>query len=322
MGFLLTTSLVILNHLKTKYEAAQRSAVPIEQLINTVHNLDGCDFLRLIPDSSIDFIMTDEPYGVAPTRLNLKARSDITTDFAWDKIGELPEIYKDLLHGNGPEEPRLPAHLLNEWVFEAFRILKPTGLLVNFGQAEFIGSFKDICRYVGFTWRASIPWLKTNVAPHFRKSNFRSGHETIFFASKGRTKNVINFMQQQEMINYIIDQICPNCKTSFPIVFSNNYDNPAWFENVDWEITDFSQFEISAMTNKKTLHPTEKPQWLISKYMQIMSNKDSIVVDPFVGMGTTASVAKLLQRRYIVNDLDPEYAQFVTKRLANQAFSL
>lgn len=325
MTFLLTTDRRILDYLKTRYEQQQVLLLETEyvtDLLDTVHNLDACDFLRLIPDGSVDFVFTDEPFGVAPTRLNLKARSDITTDFKWDKITDLPDLYKELLYGTGPEEPRLPLHLLNEWVFEAYRILKPTGLMVNFGSAEFIGSFRDVCRLAGFTWRASIPWLKVNTAPHFRKANFRSGFETIFFASKGKTKGEWNFQEQQEMVNFIIDQICPNCKTSFPVIFSNHYDNPRWFENVDWQVTDFSQFEISAMTNKKTNHPTEKPEWLISKLMQIMSNKGDIVVDPFVGMGTTASVAKKLGRRYIVNDLDADYAEYVRGRLRNQANSL
>lgn len=323
MTFLLTTDRRILDYLKGRYKTFNQVYQPDNYdrtlMLDTVHNMDCCDFLRTIPDMSIDFLLTDEPYGVAPTRLNLKARSDITTDFEWDQIKVLPEIYKDLLHGNGPEEPRLPLHLLNEWVFEAYRVLKPTGLLINFGQAEFITTFKDVCRYAGFTWRASVPWFKLNVAPHFRKTNFRSGFETIFFASKGKTKGEWNFMEQQEMVNFIIDQICPNCQVSFPVIFSNNYDTPKWFANVDWQV---EGFEISPMTNKKTHHPTEKPEWLISKMMQIMSDRGDIVCDPFVGGGTTASVAKKLQRRYIVNDLNTEYAEFVKGRLLSQANSL
>lgn len=323
MSFLLTTDRKILEYLKIKYYSiTQRSVIPINQLINTVHQMDVCDFLRQIPDQSVDLIFCDEPYGVSPTHLNLKAMADITTNFTWDRIKELPEIYKNLLYGNGSEEPRLPMHLLNEWIFEAYRVLKPTGLLVNFGQAEFITTFKDVVRYADFTWRASLPWLKTNTAPHFRKSNFRSGHETIYFASKGKTKGEWNFLEQMEMVNFIIDQHCPNCKISFPTIFSNMYDSPKWYENVDWKITDYSQFEISPMTNKKTPHPTEKPQWLISKYMQIMSNKDDIVVDPFCGGGTIPSVAKLLGRRFITNDLSEEWSNYTRNRLANQVNSL
>jgi DNA modification methylase len=318
MTFLLTTDRRILDYLKCRYLTYHRYPQPLLDW-DTVHNLDCIELLGQIPDSSVDLVLTDEPYGTAPTRLNLKAKNDITTDFEWDRIKELPEVYKDLLFGSGPESPRLPMHLLNEWVFEAYRVLKPTGLLVNFGQGETITSFKDVCRFAGFTWRASIPWLKTNTAPHFRKANFRSGHETIFFASKGKTKGEWNFMEQQEMVNFIIDQICPNCNTSFPVIFSNNYDKPKWFENVDWQM---EGFEISAMTNKKTDHPTEKPEWLISKLMQIMSNKGDIVVDPFIGKGTVASVAKKLGRRYIVNDLNTEYAEYVRGRLLSQANSL
>jgi DNA modification methylase len=319
MSFLLTTDRRILDYIKHRYDQAHATSLPyadIQHFADNVYNYDVCQFLRELPDKSVDFIFTDEPYGVAPTRLNLKARTDITTDFEWDKIIELPEVYKDLLYGISSDAPRLPAHLLNEWVFEASRVLKDTGMLVNFGSMEFVATFRDVVRYAGMTWRASIPWLKTNTAPHFRKANFRSGHETIFFASKGKTKGVWNFMEQQEMVNFIIDQTCPKCHASFPVILSNNYDTPNWFEKVqDWT------FEISPMTNKKSPHPTEKPEWLITKYMEIMSKPGDVVVDCFAGSGVIPSVAKKLGRRYIVNDKDEYWTTYIQKRLKNQQLS-
>lgn len=316
MSFLLTTDRRILDYLKQRFDNQETlyDGRPIQ--LNTVHNLDACEFLRTLPSNSIDFICTDEPFGTAPTRLNLKASKDITTDFEWDKIIELPEVYRELLWGKGNEAPRLPTSLLTEWVFEAERVLKDNGFLINFGQQEFVTPFKDVCRYAGLTWKASIPWIKMNTAPHFRKANFRSGHETILFACKGKTKGEWNFQEQQEMINFVIDQRCPNCNASFPVIFSNNYDFPKWYEQVE------NWVEISPMTNKKTGHPTEKPEWLITKLILIMSRVGQVVVDPFAGSGVTAIVANRLGRKYIVNDLSTEYADAIKKRLENQPLTI
>lgn len=325
MSHLLTTDRLLLEYLKSRFTQAPRPEWTTSEvspnLMGKISNMDACDYLRLFPNDSVKLIITDEPYGVAPTRINLKMRSDIATDFYWDKtqVDKLDDVYQGLVIGkNDGDVPRLPAHLLNEWVFEAARVLDPLGLLVNFGNAEFTGSFRDVCRVAGLRYRASIPWLKTNVAPHFRKNNFRSGHETIFFASKGVTKGVINFQEQQEMVNFIIDQICPNCKTSYPVVFSNKYDYPRWFENIEhWGE---EAFEISSIVaNKKTSHGTEKPEWIIVKYMTIASNKGDLVVDPYVGSGTTAAVAQRLGRVWSANDLSPEYVEWATKRVQLQS---
>lgn len=324
MSYLLTTDRHLLAYLKSRFDNAPRPTLPAEVspgLIRTISNMDACDYLRLFPDNSVKLIMTDEPYGVAPTRINLKMRSDIATDFYWDKtrIDELDEVYAGLAWGSAKDgdTPRLPAHLLNEWVFEAARVLDPLGIIINFGNSEFTGSFRDVCRYAGLRYRASIPWLKTNVAPHFRKNNFRSGHETIFFASKGITKGVINFQEQQEMVNFIIDQRCPNCHSSFPVIFSNKYDYPKWFDNLDNWGED--AYEISPIVSNKTSnHGTEKPEWIIVKHMTITSNKGDFVVDPFVGSGTTAAVAQRLGRVWSANDLSPEYVDVARKRIKLQ----
>ena len=312
--FLTTTDLTVINYLKEQHKLLPSERWDIEFLTNIVYNRDVCEYLSLFPDESVDLIFTDEPYGVAPTKVNLKARTDITTDFKWDKISnDLLDVYDHLMTGReNKEAPRIPMHLQNPWVFEAERVLKPHGVLINFGMQEFSATFRDVCRHAGLIWRASGPWIKTNPAPHFRKNNFRSGHETFYFASKGTTKGHINFLEQQEMVNYIIDSKCPNCDSVHPVIFSNKYDQPGWFEDVDTWV------EVSPLHgDRQSNHGTEKPPWLLCKFLTIFSNEGDLVLDPFAGSGSTAFEANRLGRNWATNDITDEWYAFVTNRMSN-----
>lgn len=69
--------------------------------------------------------------------------------------------------------------------------------------------------------------------------------------------------------------------------------------------------------HEKTKHPTQKPEALLRKLILASTNEGDIVVDPFSGSGTTAVVAAQLNRRFIVNDLQPEYNELAKQRLKN-----
>lgn len=67
---------------------------------------------------------------------------------------------------------------------------------------------------------------------------------------------------------------------------------------------------------ENTDHPTQKPEKLIAKLMLASSNPGAVVLDPFLGSGTTAVVAKKLGRRYLGIEQDPDYCCLAQKRLA------
>jgi DNA modification methylase len=66
---------------------------------------------------------------------------------------------------------------------------------------------------------------------------------------------------------------------------------------------------------KKTTHPTEKPIIFIEDFIEISSNKNDIILDPYLGSGTTAVACKELGRRYIGIEISPEYCDMANKRL-------
>jgi site-specific DNA-methyltransferase (adenine-specific) len=70
---------------------------------------------------------------------------------------------------------------------------------------------------------------------------------------------------------------------------------------------------------KTKTHPTEKPLALMEYFVSTYTNEGDLVVDPFVGSGTTAIACRNLKRRFIGGDMNPEYVEMAQLRLAEPA---
>jgi site-specific DNA-methyltransferase (adenine-specific) len=66
---------------------------------------------------------------------------------------------------------------------------------------------------------------------------------------------------------------------------------------------------------ENTDHPTQKPEKLIAKLILASSKENDFVFDPFLGSGTTAVVAKKLNRHYSGIEINPTYCLYTEKRL-------
>jgi len=164
------------------------------------------------------------------------------------------------------------------WFKECVRVLKQKSWIYIFFDRLKIGYFDLILapKY-GIKSRTVFTWLKTNPCPSFRKVNWLSASEFVWVGSKGECK-LKNFLKQSEMFNYMIT---PN-KSIYG----------------------------------KTEHPTEKPEDLIRKFILVNTDKGDIVLDPFMGSGTTAVACKQLNRNFIGFEISKRYVEIANKRLA------
>ena len=69
-------------------------------------------------------------------------------------------------------------------------------------------------------------------------------------------------------------------------------------------------------------HPCQMPEKLLERIIKASSNEDDIVLDPFGGTGTTASVAKKLKRNFITMDISKKYFKVMSERLITQNYLL
>jgi modification methylase len=89
----------------------------------------------------------------------------------------------------------------------------------------------------------------------------------------------------------------------------------------DWYFSICSGSERQ-IRNGRAAHPTQKPEGIVRRIISATSNPGDIVLDPFCGTGTTAAVAKSLDRRYITLDKDESYVGLAEKRLASVSVAL
>lgn len=289
---LCTTDLRLLQYLRN----LRTPHIP-EKTINQVENRDAWTYLSGLPNNSVGMIFTDEPYA---------AFWQGDTAPSWDVLDSIPaEIEHLIVDDNLPN--RLPAHLQTPWVYEAARVLQEPGVLINFGNVEYTGTFRDVCRDAGLTWKASGPWIKTSGPVRVTRYNLRNAHEHFFVAVKGTVE--FSSVGIQEMMNHFMETECPVCRTTHPVVMSNQYALPRWFEKIEWPVVS------GPHANKTSQHPTEKPEWLVSKLLQIFNNVDHSLVDPFCGSGSIPAAAKKAGWRVWANDYNQEWAEYTKQRL-------
>ncbi len=80
------------------------------------------------------------------------------------------------------------------------------------------------------------------------------------------------------------------------------------------DVWQFSHVHYCA--DERRNHPTQKPEALIERMVSASSTPGDLVVDPFVGSGTTARVAQVLGRRWFGVDVNPDYVAMAKARLA------
>jgi len=223
-----------------------------------IHNADSFQYLKQIPDKSIDFILTDPPYNLSQYSTgNMKFdwRSDINNDLAeWDKNFDPADIKEDFI-----------------------RMLKPTGNIFAFCSYNLIGRWHEIFDPIFDTFQFFV-WHKSNPVPKFRKAGFLNSCELIVCMwNKG---HIWNFGKQHEMHNFFECSIC-----------------------------------MGTERLQAPKHPTQKPVRLLKHLIKIASNKGDVVLDPFMGVGSTGVAALHTDRRFIGIEIEKEYFDAAKTRI-------
>ncbi len=244
---------------------------------NTILLGDSLKIMKAIPSKSVDLIFADPPYN-----LQLKDtlyRPDQTTVEAvtqdWDKFN----TYKE--YDNFTEQ----------WLKESKRILKKGGALWVIGSYHNILRVGTSIQNHGFWILNDIIWHKTNPMPNFRGTRFTNAHETLLWCTTSReAKYTFNYQNLKEL-------------------------NDGKQMRSDWYIPICSGKERLRENNNQRSHPTQKPEALMYRIILSSTNKGDIILDPFLGSGTTAVVTKKLQRNFIGIEQDKKYISLAKKRL-------
>ena len=244
---------------------------------NSIINGNSLKLLKQIQDKSIDLIFADPPYNLQLT--DTLYRPDQTEVEAvnndWDKFDTYTTYDKFSL----------------KWLAECKRILKDNGALWVIGSYHNIFRIGSSIQNLGFWILNDIIWHKTNPMPNFRGTRFTNAHETLLWCSTSRkAKYTFNYQNLKEL-------------------------NEGKQMRSDWYIPLCSGKERLRETNNQRSHPTQKPEALLYRIIVSSTNEGDTILDPFLGSGTTAVVAKKLKRNFIGFEQDKKYIKLAKKRL-------
>jgi modification methylase len=129
--------------------------------------------------------------------------------------------------------------------------------------------------------------------PNFRGRRFTNAHETLIWAAKSAAAKKYCF--------------------NYELLKAGNEDCQV---RSDWFLPICTGAERLKDASGRKVHPTQKPEALLSRILLAASNKGGVVLDPFFGSGTTGAVAKRLGRSFIGIEQDATFARAARARIA------
>ena len=247
--------------------------------MNQVFMGDAFNILPLLPIQSIDLLIVDPPYNLSKT-----------------------------FGGNGFKHMSDDDYyaFTEKWIDAVKPLLSPTAVI-----------------YVCSDWRSSLV-IGTVLQSHFHIQNRITWQRE---KGRGATRNWKNSMEDiwfatvsPKSFTFNVDDVKMRSRVIAPYKVDG--------KPKDWEETENGNFRDTFPSNfwddisipywsmpENTDHPPQKPEKLIAKLILASSNPGDVILDPFLGSGTTAVVAKKLGRQYIGIEMEREYCALAKKRL-------
>ena len=165
---------------------------------------------------------------------------------------------------------------LEDVLTECYRVCKPGASGYLWCGDDFVSYINKIVEKVGFKFRKVIHWHKTNPFPAINtRKMYANSMEIMVHFSKG-SPSTWNDKEVNEMHNFIEAPIC--------------------------------------MGNERTEHKTQKPLKVCIPFIEISSNEGDIVLDPFMGSGTTAIACLKTGRNFIGYEISEKFCGFINQR--------
>ena len=255
-------------------------ATTLEAVLDTTVQQECQTAIAHLPPACVDLLILDPPYNL---RKNFN--------------GQL-------------FQSRSPADYLTwfaSWLLPLQRLLKPTASV-----------------YVGADWQSSAI-LYPLLAEHFTVRNRITWEREKGRGAKTNWKNAaedIWFATVSDRYTFNVEAVKLKRRVIAP--YRDRDGTPK-----DWQDSQQGRFRLTHPSNlwtdisvpfwsmpENTDHPTQKPEKLIAKLILASSQAGDVVLDPFLGSGTTSVVAKKLERHYIGIEVNREYCCLAEKRLA------
>jgi len=257
-------------------DAARLGRAPF---VDLTIRMDLFEALPLLQKGSVDLLFADPPYNMAK------------------KFGDA---------SFAPMENGEYARFLDSWLALAAPLLKPNASVYVCGDWRSAGALQEVLSK-RFIIRNRITWEREKGRGSLR--NWKNASEDIWFATVSDS--------------YVFNADAVKLRKRVIAPYRDESGTPK-----DWVATAEGPQRLTAASNlwtditvpywsmrENTEHPTQKPEKLMAKIILASTLPGALVLDPFLGSGTTSVVAKKLGRHYIGIESDPEFACIAEKRL-------
>ena len=300
------------------------------KFINKIICADTLEFLPKLESNSIDIALTDPPYFL----------DKFDNNWDYERVSNNSNQYTIKSLPAGMKFDREQGIRFYKWYFdiskEILRILKPGGFFFSFSSPRLYHRMASAIDDAGFEIRDAFIWLYTqNQAKamgidHFIKKmdvdeetkkkikakfngwktpQIKSCFESIAMAQKPTDKTYLN-----NMLKYEVGLFNTNVKIGDNMYPANVFTVDSINELIDkiFLLPKPTKEEKGEYNDHKTVKPLAICEYLIK--LSAFS-KDAVILDPFVGSGTTAVAAKKLNKKYIGIDSNEKYVKIAEKRL-------
>lgn len=253
------------------------------------------DVLKEFPDNSVDLIFTSPPYADQRSKTYGGIKPDHYVEWFLPKTAE----FKRVLKPTG-------TFILNikERVVEGERHTYVIDLIIKMRQQ-------------GWLWTEEYIWHKKNSYPGKWPNRFRDNWERLIQFNKEKT---FNMYQEEVMVpigDWAKDRLAKLSETDkvrdesrVGSGFGKNVSN--WIgRNMVYPTNVLHLATETGNKNHSAVFPSELPDWFI----KLFTKPGDVVLDPFVGSGTTAFSAIQLGRHFVGVDVNPEYVQLANQRV-------
>jgi len=243
--------------------------------VSLFHN-DCIKVLDSLPENSVDMIFADPPYFLSNGGISCKAGKMVSVNKAdWDKSNGMDKDF---------------AFTYN-WINSCRRVLKDNGTIWISGTMHNIYQVGFALQKLKFKILNEISWFKPNAPPNLSCRYFAHTHETLVWARKNeKIPHIFNYALMKQWD----DKITPVGKQMRSI----------------WHIP------LTPKSEKAHgRHPTQKPIELLKRIITSSTEPNAVILDPFVGSGTTGLVASMLNRKFIGIDKEKEFLNLTKKRI-------
>lgn len=253
--------------------------------VNKVYNEDCLETMKKMSDGFVDLTVTSPPYD------NLRDYKGYSFDFE----GIARELFRTTKQGG-----------VVVWVV-GDAVLDGSESGSSFRQALF---FKE----VGFNLHDTMIYQKDS-SPFPESNRYNQSFEYMFVLTREKPKT-FNPIRVPTKGYPTSDTSTQRNKDGVRVLqkYERGFEDKTK-ENIWKYVVGF----MKSTTDRYAFdHPATFPERLVEDHIKSWSNEGDLVFDPFMGSGTTAKMARLLNRNYIGSEISKEYCEIIKKRLAQQ----